>query len=243
VTPTTVTAALAAVLQRDPARPLITHVGPDGERVELSVRTFENNLAKAANLLRDDGDVGPGTRVAVNLPLHWQTAVWVGACALVGGVALLLGDPARTDVEVSVVGPQTLHLPFAPLTLATSLHPFGLPFTTPLAPGLHDVATEVRAHADRFVPGAATAVEDVWLEIAGVELTQLAALAEARDLAERLGLPVQGRLLCARPLDEVSALALVAVPLVMDASVVLLTDPLVDADDVAARERCDAVLR
>ena len=57
---TAVPDALAAALSRDPARPLVTHVGPDGARTELSVRTLENGLAKAANLLRDDADLQPG---------------------------------------------------------------------------------------------------------------------------------------------------------------------------------------
>lgn len=35
----TVPAALAALLALDPARPLVTHLGADGARTELSVRT------------------------------------------------------------------------------------------------------------------------------------------------------------------------------------------------------------
>jgi uncharacterized protein (TIGR03089 family) len=243
VIPTTVPAALAAALARDGSRPLVTQVGPAGERVELSVRTYENNVAKAANLLRDDGDVGPGVRVSLNLPLHWQTSVWLGACALVGGVALVDGDPSRSDVEVSVVGPASLRLPLAPLTLATALHPLGMPFATPLHEGILDVAHEVRAHGDRFVPSVPVTVDDEWLEHAGAHWTQPAAFAEARGLAERLGLPPGGRLLCARRLDDVSMLALLALPLAVDGAVVLLTDPDVDPVAVADREGCHAILR
>lgn len=240
--PTTVPVALAAALARDAARPLLTQVGPGGERVEMSVRTYENNVAKAANLLRDDGDVGPDVRVSINLPLHWQTSVWLGACALVGGVALVDGDPSRSDVEVSVVCPSSLHLPLAPITLATALHPLGMPFTAPLHNGVLDVAHEVRAHGDRFAPSIPVTVDDVWLEHAGVHWTQPAAFAEARELAERLGLPHGGRLLCARPLDDVSMLALLALPLAVDGAVVLLTDPTADVAAVAAREGCQAIL-
>ena len=68
------------------ARPLITfYDDATGERVELSGVTTANWAAKAANLLRDECDVEPGTTVAVLLPAHWQTAAvllaawWCGA--------------------------------------------------------------------------------------------------------------------------------------------------------------------
>ena len=83
--------------------------GAAGERTELSVRTFENNVAKAANLLRDDADLGPGGVVALHLPLHWQAAVWLGACALVGatsavgtGPAVVTESPPAAPVVVGV---------------------------------------------------------------------------------------------------------------------------------------------
>ena len=44
--------ALRALLEGAPAQPGVTYVGPAGERTERSVRTFENNVAKAANLLK-----------------------------------------------------------------------------------------------------------------------------------------------------------------------------------------------
>ena len=71
-------AALRAALAADPSRPLVTYVGPEG-RTELSVRTFENGVAKAAGLLRDGYDVEPGDVVVLLLPAHWQTALWLGA--------------------------------------------------------------------------------------------------------------------------------------------------------------------
>ena len=45
-----------------------------------------NWVAKAANLLRDDLDAGPGSVVLLDLPPHWRTLYWafaawsVGAC-------------------------------------------------------------------------------------------------------------------------------------------------------------------
>ena len=57
-----------------------------GERIELSARVLANWVAKAANLLRDDLDAGPGSVVLLDLPPHWRTLYWafaawsVGAC-------------------------------------------------------------------------------------------------------------------------------------------------------------------
>ncbi len=241
--PTTIPLALDALMRVDSARPLVTYVGPAGERTELSVRTFENNVAKAANLLRDDAGATVGTRVALHLPAHWQTSVWIGACALVGAVAWIAGEPSDPLVELSVVGPRTLDVPRAPLTLATALHPFGMPFTTPLPQGILDVALEVRAHGDRFTPYDAIHGDESWLLTSSGAWTQSEALQQARDFAGSVGLPDGGRLLCTRGLDDTSLLALLAVPLVVGGSVVILADESADPDEVAARERCEVILR
>ena len=236
----TLPAALAAAMSQDPARPLVTHLGPDGARTELSVRTFENNAAKAANLLRDDVDAAPGDPVALALPLHWQTAVWTAACGLVGAVARIGED--TSGVELAVVGPDGLDLPLAPITLATSLHPLGMPFTTPLPTGLQDAAVEVRAHGDRFSPSYPVRADDPWLTLGTTTLTHAEALDAARALAASLGVEAGGRLLVARPLDRDSLLALVALPLAVGAAVVVLADPASDPDTVRAREGTTAVL-
>jgi uncharacterized protein (TIGR03089 family) len=242
VTPTTVAEALRVLLAGDPAQPLVTYVGVGGERTELSVRTFENNVAKAANLLRDDADAGAGARVALLLPPHWQTAVWLGACAAVGCAAWIDGDPTDASVEVSVVGPGGLDAPRAPLALATSLHPFGMPFATPLPSDLLDAAVEVRAHGDRFTPYEPVRGDAEWLVLDGRVLTQAEALAEGAAIAERVGLHSGGRLLCDVTTSAEAALAMLAVPLAVAGSVVLVADPGADLDAVAALERCHAVL-
>lgn len=241
MTPQTVPEALADALRGDSAAPFVTWVGPDAARTELSLRTFENNVAKAANLLRDDADLGPGGVVALHLPLHWQAAVWVGACALVGATAAVGLDPEQADV--AVLGPDALDLPQAPLTLASSLHPFGMPFTAPLPAGVLDAATEVRMHGDRFTPYGDVVPTTQWLTVDDTSWTQSAALEAAAALADVLGLTPGGRLLVAATgIDPQIALALVALPLVLRGSVVLLTDPTASTDALAASERCDAVL-
>ena len=63
------------MLNRDPVGPRITfYDDATGERIELSTVTLANWAAKTANLLRDELGAGPGSRVAVLLPAHWQTA-------------------------------------------------------------------------------------------------------------------------------------------------------------------------
>jgi uncharacterized protein (TIGR03089 family) len=246
MTATSVRAALTVLLAGDAAQPLISYLGADGARTELSVRTFENNVAKAANLLRDDADVGAQSRVALLLPPHWQVSVWLGACAMTGCTAWLDGDPADPTVDVAVLGPGALDAAHAPLTLASSLHPFGLPFTTPLPAGVLDAALEVRVHGDRFTPYDDVTGGSPWLRLGDRAWTQSEALADAADLASSLGLTSGGRLLCARALDDVSILALLAVPLAVGGSVVLLDAAGLDESAIAAvaqRERCEAVLR
>jgi uncharacterized protein (TIGR03089 family) len=247
MTATTVRAALGTLLAGDSAQPLITYLGADGARTELSVRTFENNVAKAANLLRDDVDVTAPSqaRVALLLPPHWQVSVWLGACAMTGCTAWLDGDPADPTVDVAVLGPDTLDSAHAPLTLASSLHPFGLPFTTPLPPGVLDAALEVRVHGDRFTPYDDVTGASPWLRLGDRTWTQSEALGDGAALASSLGLTNGGRLLCSRPLDQVSVLALLSVPLAVGGSVVVLDATGLDETAIAAiaeRERCQAVL-
>lgn len=240
----TIPDALTAALRGDAARPLITWVGADGARSELSVRTFENNVAKAANLLQDGAGAADGARVVLRLPPHWQSAVWLGACAASGACAWLDGDPADPRVEVALVGPQPVATG-ASATLATSLHPFGMPFPEPLPDGVLDAAVEVRSHGDRFAAYAPPSATTPWLVDGDWEWTHAEALDAMADLATGLGLPDAGRILVrstAARTDYRTAGAMVALPLALGGSVVLLTDVDADVDAVAERERCDAAL-
>jgi hypothetical protein len=67
---------LAQELRREGARPLITWYGANpGERVELSVVTAANWVAKTAGYLADELAIEPGDAVAIEPTLHWLTAV------------------------------------------------------------------------------------------------------------------------------------------------------------------------
>lgn len=67
---------LARQLTRDGSRPLFTfYDDASGERVELSVATTANWVAKVANYLLDEHGIDPGEVVTIRLPLHWQSAM------------------------------------------------------------------------------------------------------------------------------------------------------------------------
>ncbi len=174
-----------------------------GERVELSVATFANWVAKTANLLQDELSVEPGDRVALLLPAHWQTAVWLLACASVGVVADVAGDPAAADVVVSGPEPESLEAARACSgpRIALALRPLGGRF--PQAPeGFTDYAVEVPGQPDRFVPYTPVDPEEPALIVAGREFSGAEVVERARAEATALGLTGPGaRLLSGLPYD------------------------------------------
>ena len=153
---------LAAAVRRNAAAPLLTaYDDATGDRVELSGATLANWVAKTANLLQDEFDVGPGSTVAVALPVHWQTAAvllaaWsCGAAVLdtaaedddrLTGATVVLADRDRLPALEDALGTD----PAAEL-LGLSLHPLGLGMTDYVGPA-RDFALEVRAHGDFFSP-------------------------------------------------------------------------------------------
>lgn len=154
MTDTVSAALLDPLLKADPVGPRITYYDDaTGERIELSAVTLANWAAKTANLLRDELGAGPGSRIAVLLPAHWQTAAvllgiwWIGAEAVLGAdggdadIALCTAD--RLDEADAIVGTGEL--------VALSLDPFGKPVAD-LPIGVTDYATSVRVHGDQIVP-------------------------------------------------------------------------------------------
>jgi uncharacterized protein (TIGR03089 family) len=71
-----------------------------GERVELSYGTFDNWVAKVANLLVEELGAGPGDRVAAVLVDHWQAAVVLAACWR-AGVGVVVAAPGAGGAEVA----------------------------------------------------------------------------------------------------------------------------------------------
>ncbi|MFF1359452.1 TIGR03089 family protein [Streptomyces sp. NPDC058297] len=193
---------LRSALAADPGRPLVTfYDDATGERVELSVATFANWVAKTANLLQGDLAAQPGDRLALLLPAHWQSAVWLLACASVGVVADVDGDPAAADLVVS--GPDSLERARACSgeRVALALRPLGGRFPQP-PEGFADYAVEVPGQGDRFAPFAPVDPEEPALVVAGAELTAAEVVEKARADATDLGLTGPGsRLLSGLPYD------------------------------------------
>lgn len=207
-------AILDPLLARNPAGPRITYYDDaTGERIECSTVTLANWAAKTANLLRDEIGISPGTRVAVLLPAHWQTAAvllgtwWIGAEAVLGGgdaEVALCSEDRLDEADAAVGGGEVAVL---------SLDPFGRPAAN-LPVGVTDYATAVRVHGDQIVPerqpGPALdgrSVDDV--------------LAAARAVAEQQGLTAEDRVLSTAPWDTADdVIAHLVAPYVAGASLV-----------------------
>ncbi|TFV85683.1 TIGR03089 family protein [Blastococcus sp. CT_GayMR20] len=243
-------ALLASARDRDPARPLLTHYDDaTGERIELSATTLDNWVAKTANLLQDEFDVGPGSTVAVALPVHWQTAavllaVWSCGATVVDTAAEDDGRAADADVVLAAQDRlEALEDAGAEELLGLSLHPLGMGMAG-YSGQARDFALEVRVHGDVFVPHEAPDAAAPGLAVGNLELT-LGGLADAAaELAGRLGIVAGDRVL----VDEFTALeagpvAWLLAPLSAGASIVLCRHPRPDALATrAATERVTATL-
>src|SRR3954452_9061079 len=192
---------LATARDRDPARPLVTHYDDStGERVELSATTLDNWVSKTANLLQEEFDVGPGSTVAVALPVHWQTAaVLLGVWSCGAAVLDTAGEDDDRFAGADVVLAAADRLPpleeqELPELMGLSLHPLGLGMAGYAGPA-RDFALEVRAHGDVFSPWQPIDPAAPGLVLGGLELT-LGGLADtATELAGRLGLVPGDRVL------------------------------------------------
>ena len=213
---------LRSALAADPARPLVTfYDDATGERVELSVATFANWVAKTANLLQGDLAAGPGDRLALLLPAHWQSAVWLLACSSVGVVADVGGDAARADLVVAGPGQFDAGLACGGERIALSLAPLGRRFPTPPA-GYADYAVEVPGQGDRFAPYAPVDPDEPALIVDDVELTGAELVERARADADRLDLGPMSRLLSGKSYESWDGLSAgLYAPLASGGSVVL----------------------
>nr|WP_246298693.1 TIGR03089 family protein [Nocardioides panaciterrulae] len=203
-------------LRTDPGRPLVTwYDHASGERVELSVTTYANWVAKAASLLADEHDLERGQVLHLDLPSHWLGPVFLGAAWTVG---LVVGPADHPDAVVC--GPDGLatwaaragELP----VLACSLLPLGVRFADPLPPGVHDVGVEIWGQPDAFVPFDPPAPED--LALPGVPQAELWRTAAAGSL-----LTDGGRLLTEANPASPPEIASFAEPLARGGSVVLVS--------------------
>jgi uncharacterized protein (TIGR03089 family) len=244
-------ALLAAARDRDPARPLLTHYDDStGERVELSATTLDNWVAKTANLLQEEFDVGPGRTVAVTLPVHWQTAavllgVWSCGAAVLDTAPEDEGGLAGVDVVLASqdrLAALEEDEPDAEL-LGLSLHPLGGGMTG-YAGQARDFALEVRAAGDRFSPWTAPDPAAPGLLAGGLVLTLGGLVEAATELAARLGIGPDDRVLVdASVAAEAGPVAWLLAPLAAGASIVLCRYPFTERlPERAAAERVTASL-
>lgn len=169
---TTFTAVLTDLLRADAGRPLVTFYDDHtGERVELSVTTYANWVAKAASLLVDELDLERGQSLRLDLPPHWLTTVFLGA-AWTAGLVVTDGD----DPDAVVCGPDTLERWAARaddlVVLTSALLPMGVRRPDGTPPGVHDVGVEIWSQPDAFTAWDPPTGADVAHDLAGSPVTQ-----------------------------------------------------------------------
>ena len=103
---TTFAPVLAELLRTDPGRPLVTYYDhATGERVELSVTTYANWVAKTASLLVEEYDLERGQGLHVDLPTHWLGPVFLGAAWTVGLVVTTTRRPRTRSCAAPTASP------------------------------------------------------------------------------------------------------------------------------------------
>jgi uncharacterized protein (TIGR03089 family) len=205
---------LSAMLRSDPGRPRVTYYddtsGPtQGERVELSARVLDNWVSKAANALQEEWDLGPGSRVHLDLPPHWRAFYWamatwsVGATLALDGSAADLVVTADEDVAASAGRPAVL-VTLAALARSASAAS-GLSGLS--GAGVMDEARELATFADQFSAWDEPAPSDVALSTERGD-TAYDALVPARDWPARVRLHTAAPDLHEVLLDSLGAWAL-----------------------------------
>ena len=201
---------LRALVAADPGRPRITvyddtDSATRGERIELSARVLANWVAKGANLLRDDLDVGGGSVVQLDLPPHWRTLYWalatwsVGAAVDVparrrsdaGGAAAAAdsGDAGGDVVVTDAVDVASAATASGADVVFVTLAALARSATVPVPAGAVDEARELATHGDVFDAWDEPDPSDVALRLLGDgdgETTYAAVVPEAVARGERV---------------------------------------------------------
>jgi uncharacterized protein (TIGR03089 family) len=232
-------------------RPLITwYDDAIGQRIELSWKTYENWVAKTANLLAGELGLEPGDRVATMLDGHWQAPVVLAACwragvSVVPAGAGVDGDAAAELLAGAGCAACFVHedlLALVPERFSATGPPPALVAVTSdlLGRGTVDLGRAlpfgrvVPGMPDDFEPeGDGLAAEALLVAGAGGDAgpaaepwTQADLLEAGADLAERLGVGDGDRLQSGLDLDSTAGtLAGLVVPLLRGAGVVLERRP------------------
>lgn len=143
---------LAHELSRDGSRPFLTYYDDaSSERVELSIATTANWVAKTANYLADEHGVDPGDLVTVRLPLHWQTAIVLLACWSAGAQVSFDDGGIVTFATPDVAADTTVN---DSSVIVLSLAPMGVDFSR-LVAAQPDAFTPIDPSGDDLVEAAA----------------------------------------------------------------------------------------
>jgi uncharacterized protein (TIGR03089 family) len=193
--PADVRRLLADEVRRDGSRPLVTfYDDASGERVELSVVTFANWVAKTAGLLQDELLLDRGARALVDLPVHWLGPVWLTALWSTGAAAT--DDPTCLgEVDLVVCGPDQVerYARAGVPVVALSLLPMAGRFRSPLPPSVVDFAEVVWGQPDIFAPADPPEPDDLaWFDADGSQTQRelLSSAAARSDLTDRVATEV-----------------------------------------------------
>ena len=221
---TTFAEVLAAQQRRDPGRPLLTFYDhATDERVELSVTTYANWVAKASGLLSDVADLERGMTLRIDLPPHWLSPVFLGAAWTIG-----LRVTTSDEPDAVVCGPDGLEA-WAPRAatvpvLACSLRPLGVRFAEPLPAGVLDVGVEIWSQPDGFAAWDPPTDDDLATDdLAQRELFSPAG--DDRTAAAGRSLTDGGRLLSVADPASPPGMATFTEPLGRGGSLVLVRNP------------------
>ncbi|MEZ2121515.1 MULTISPECIES: TIGR03089 family protein [unclassified Corynebacterium] len=142
---------LRDLLAADPGVPRLTvYNETTGARLDFSAQTLDNWAAKVGNMLYEEFDLQPGSRIAVDLPAGWQ-AVAVVLGALASGIGYTIGpDPSA---EVLFTSPDRADGTFTGDVAVVTDDPFGRGVeecggTVP--DGIVDFGPVVRFYGDQF---------------------------------------------------------------------------------------------
>ncbi len=116
---------------------------------------LENWVNKTTNLLVEEFDAGPGTRVVLDLPVHWRTVVWALAAWRVGTTVVLTpaddatpGDSTTRPDVVVTTSPDRWAVTRADL-VAVALPALARRFDGDLPAGAIDAASAVMTYGDQ----------------------------------------------------------------------------------------------
>lgn len=233
----------ALALARDPATPLLTYYDDaTGERTEVSTSTLDNWVAKTANMLGDGLGLDEGSSVAVILPPHWQTAGILLGTWMAGHRVVDYPDvdaPERPDAVFCTESGLIAYADVDCEVVGVTLDPWGRGLSDQWR-RITDYAQEIGGYGDQFRPSVPVDPAAPALTAGSLELTHRGLAGTAVELAQRLGMTPNGRIMVSRDLAVAAGpVSWLLAPLAGGCSVVLVTDA--DPDRLATRAESERV--